>query len=129
VTAAALAAIAVVVPLPGFRSPTGNIRCWAGHGALHCSLAHADYAASLQAACGRIDWHGFELPPRRRGAPTCSGGILYVPQRERPVFRLLPYGRTWRSGPFACSSARTGVTCRNRGGHTLVLSRERYRLS
>jgi hypothetical protein len=129
--------------LPGFRSPTGNIRCLYVPGVrpvggvrpviLLCSLARADYAKTLQARCMRpdgsgVDWHGFELGARSRGRVTCSGGILYDPGMERPTYPALAYGSTWRHGPFACTSRITGVTCRSRAGHGLFVARQSWRV-
>ena len=114
--------------LPGFHSPSGNIRCFVVRGMLRCRLAHADYAKTLQARCSGLDWHGFELGAAGEGAVTCSGGILYSPGTERPAYVNLPYGRTWRQGVFTCTSRLTGVTCTNRTGHGLFLSRETWRV-
>jgi len=36
---------------------------------------------------------------------------------------VLAYGKTWRYGPFACSSATNGLSCRNKAGHGFFLSR------
>jgi hypothetical protein len=117
--------------LPGFHSPSGNIRCYVVHGTLRCSLAQADYAAALQARCiappTGLDWHGFELGARMRGTLTCSGGILYDPDTERPVYAALAYGRSWHRGAFTCRSQTAGVTCTNARGHGLFLSRQRWR--
>ncbi|HSP71279.1 MAG TPA: DUF6636 domain-containing protein [Gaiellaceae bacterium] len=119
--------------LPGFHSPSGTIRCLLAPGrVLRCDLRRADYAAALQARCMRpggagVDWHGFELPAARKGTVTCSGGILYNPGTQRPAYANLPYGQTWRRGPFTCDSRVTGVTCRNTGGHGLFVSRQSWR--
>ena len=127
-----LAAAAALSVLPGFHSPTGNIRCYLGPpGILRCEIAEADYVQALEDHCinGRgVDWHGWEL--RRTGAArvTCSGGILY-PGSDKPVYRNLPYGATWRKAAFACVSAVTGLTCRNQDGHTLFLSRRAWHAS
>jgi hypothetical protein len=43
------------------------------------------------------------------------------------VARVLAYGRTLRVGGIRCTSAVTGLTCRNRSGHGFFLSRERWR--
>ena len=74
-----------------------------------------------------LDWHGFELTPTTRGAVTCSGGILYSPGTQRPVYRTLAYGKTWTHGGFTCASATNGLTCRNRKGHGLFIARESWR--
>jgi hypothetical protein len=115
--------------LPAFHSPSGNIRCFLGT-TLHCAVAHADFAQALQHRCitgPSLDWHGFELPAAGRGRITCSGGILYDPETEQPRYVNLPYGTTWRRGGFTCRSATAGMTCRNRGGHGLFLSRQSWR--
>ena len=134
VAALALSATASAVNLlPGFRSPSGNIRCYVGPGTtLRCSIAQASYARRLQERCLRpngsgVDWHGFELGSSGKGAVTCSGGILYNPATQRPSYRLLPYGATWRHAGFTCTSRITGVTCRNAAGHGLFVSRGSWR--
>jgi hypothetical protein len=130
------AVVFALVPLPGFHSPSGNIRCYAepGGGApvLRCEIGQAGYARTLQARCLRpdgsgVDWHGFELGAANRGQVTCSGGILYDTSRYRLSFANLPYGRTWRHRPFSCVSRITGVTCRNARGHGLFISRASWR--
>jgi len=129
---AAAGSAAAKTILPGFHSPTGNIDCLFVHGSLLCHIARADYAETLQARCmgpqGQgVDWHGFELHPTGKGGVTCSGGILYSPDTERPAYVNLPYGRTWRRGAFACTSQPAGVTCRSRTGHGLFVSRQTWR--
>jgi len=44
------------------------------------------------------------------------------------VARVLDYGTTWSGGGVRCTSAATGLTCRNRSGHGFFLSRERWRV-
>ena len=73
---------AAKTPLPSFRSPSGNIRCFDAV-VLHCAIAQADYAKTLQNRCitgPGVDWHGFELSATGKGVITCSGGILYNPE-------------------------------------------------
>jgi hypothetical protein len=120
---------AAKTPLPSFRSPSGNIRCFDA-GVLHCQIAQADYAKTLQDRCmarASLDWHGFELTATGKGGITCSGGILYNPATQTPHYALLAYGKTWRQGGFTCASAVTGITCRNRAGHRLFVSRQSWR--
>jgi hypothetical protein len=121
--------------LPGFHSPTGNIKCLfiPNPGVLRCQIPRADYAKTLQARCmgpkgEGVDWHGFELTASRKGGVTCSGGILYSPGTQRPSYVNLPYGKTWRQGVFSCRSRAIGVTCRNRTGHGLFVSRQTWRV-
>ena len=126
--ASALAASALSAPLPGVRTPTHNITCAVTPAALHCDIAQASYRTRLQKGCiappTGLDWHGFELTPSGKGAITCSGGVLVM----GPVrYVTLRYGRTWRNGTYTCRSRLTGLTCTNRAGHGLSLSRASYR--
>jgi hypothetical protein len=127
-------AAAAKTPLPGIRTPSGNISCFFVPGppaVLQCQIKQASYAKKLVAYCGQpkigVDWGGFSLGATRKGAITCTGGVLYNPDTQRLAFLTLPYGQTWRQGVFTCASAVTGLTCRNRTGHGLFISRESWR--
>jgi hypothetical protein len=133
-TAAAVAA----TRLPGVRTPSGNVTCLyvpgAGKlasGSLLCQVRKADYSKTLQAHCiappTSLDWHGFQLGATRSGAVVCSGGILYNPATQRPSYVTLRAGRTWRHGAFTCHALVAGVTCTNRVGHGLLVSRLAWR--
>ena len=117
--------------LPGFNSPTGNIECYYNpHGlgsrgftpVLRCGLAHANYAMRLQRRCSAGDWHGFTLTPTGRPLLFCPGGA----SGDRVAYTKLAYGQSWQRGAFTCTSRTTGVTCRNRTGHGLFISRQTY---
>ncbi|MFN2628203.1 MAG: DUF6636 domain-containing protein [Gaiellaceae bacterium] len=127
---------ALAIRLPGFRSPSGNIRCLSLPGGprpdrLLCTIARAIYARRLESRCMdtpiALDWHGFLLDAARRGTVNCSGGILYNPDTQRPRFVTLAYGKRWRQGVFTCWSRVTGVTCRNERGHGLFVARQGWR--
>lgn len=134
--APALAALALAAgpaaaaTLPGFHSPSENIRCLVLAGGpphLLCTIAEASYTNALQARCAAaasLDWHGFMLMDARKATPNCSGGILYT---RRPRWVNLPYGTSWHRAPFTCDSQVTGVTCRSTSGHGLFLSRASWR--
>jgi hypothetical protein len=117
---------AIVAFTPGIRTPSGNITCFVSHRVLHCELRAADYRTALRRRCRDLDWHGFELAAAEPAQVTCSGGILWDPRQGPPRYRTLAYGRTWRSGPFACASRRRGLTCTSRSGHALFLSRQSW---
>src|SRR5260221_6875877 len=92
---AALCAVALApgqagtATLPGFHSPSGNIRCLllAGRPAnLLCNIGQAAYTGRLQDQCmarASVDWHGVILPAARKGIAHCAGGILYT---QPPVY-------------------------------------------
>jgi hypothetical protein len=130
--AALVAASSAAIRVPGFRTPTGNIRCLYVAGppsTILCSISHASYAQRLQARCmgptgAGVDWHGFSLGATRKGQILCTGGILYT---GRPSYVTLPYGKSWRRGAFTCASRLAGVTCRSRSGHGIFVSRQAYR--
>lgn len=135
----ATAATAAPKPIPGIRSPSGNISCLyvprsgaLGLAELLCNIRRSSYGARLQRLCvggkAGVDWHGFELSPTKKATVVCSGGVLYDPSRQKPTYTTLPYGHTWRHGPFTCVSRITGLTCRNPARHGLFLSRASYRL-
>jgi hypothetical protein len=131
---ALVVALALVV-VPSFKSPSGNVRCFALPNVLHCDIERADYAARLQDQCSSpkgemgvvVAWRGFDLTRTRKGEVACSGGALLMGEAHSR-YATLPYGRTWRAGTFTCSSAVAGVTCRNHAGHGFFASRRRYRL-
>ena len=133
VLALALSASAAARVLPGFNSPTGNIKCYYNpHGltqrgftpVVRCGLDHADYAMRLQRLCKAGDWHGFTLTPTGRPLLYCPGGA----SGDRVAYKTLAYGKSRQLGQFVCTSRITGVTCHNRPGHGLSVSRQTYRL-
>jgi hypothetical protein len=132
---ALLAALALIHPLPALKTPSGNISCFATpapNATLHCSLKHAGYAHFMQTVkCGPpigLDWAGFELGAFRKARVACSGGILYDPSTQKPRYVVVPYGRTWRAGPFGCRSTVAGLGCSSHTGHGFFISREIWRV-
>ena len=127
-----LSATAAAAVLPGFHSPSGNIKCYFNpHGltsrgfspVVRCGLDQADYSMQLQHRCKAGDWHGFTLTPKGRPLLYCPGGA----SGDHVSSPTLAYGRSWQRSSFTCTSRITGVTCRNRNGHGLFLSRQSYR--
>ena len=118
-----------------FKTPSSNILC---------SYANSTGAASV----GCVVKSGLKPPPPRRG-PECSPGLVVglgatgrvhtegseCPGEDAPetpyvgadVARVLGYGKTWSGGGIHCTSAVTGLTCRNRRGHGFFLSRDKWR--
>ena len=128
---------AAAARLPGVKTPSKNISCFfvpvrpTTHSNLLCNIQHAAYTGALQRKCisppTGLDWHGFELPDAKKASIVCAGGIMYD-ARDTPTFVTLAYGKVWRYRGFTCTSRVTGLTCTNRSGHGLFLSRESYRL-
>jgi hypothetical protein len=119
-----------------FQTPSHNIVCMYLFG----GAAGSDEPA---VDCGIKS--GLKPPPRRitctAGDPTSNFVDLGVTGRAvepscagdpGPLVgeagaRVLAYGTTWRHGAVSCSSAVTGLTCRNRSGHGFFLSRAHSR--
>ena len=129
---------ALLVLLPGVRTPTHNISCFVvpieptEHANLLCDIRRASYTGALQHRCidgpAGLDWHGFSIAWNGRARVVCTGGILYDIGRDAPSYTVLAYGRMWRSSGFTCRSRVSGLTCTNTLGHGVFLSRASYRL-
>ena len=119
----------LVAALVGIHTPSRNITCVDTGPSLLCTIGRADYTGALQHRCSSpptsLDWHGLELSARGKGQITCSGGALVM---GKVSYTTLAYGKTWRHGSFVCTSRVTGLTCTNRAGHGLFISRGSYRL-
>jgi hypothetical protein len=116
-----------------FQTPSHNIVCVYLFGG----------SAGAGVDCGIKS--GLEPPPRRitctAGDPTSNFVDLGITGRAvepscagdpgpfvgEDHARVLAYGTTWRHGALRCSSAVTGLTCRNRNGHGFFLSRAHSR--
>ncbi|HEY6962491.1 MAG TPA: DUF6636 domain-containing protein [Gaiellaceae bacterium] len=125
------ASVASAAVVPGLRTPTRNIHCVVAErtdprnrGGLWCQIDRASYRARLQATCGGIDWRGWVLSGNDAGQVNCSGGAEWF---GTPRYVTLAYGRAWRRDGYTCRSARTGLTCTNRRGHGVFISRESWR--
>jgi curli biogenesis system outer membrane secretion channel CsgG len=111
--------------LPGFRSPSGNIKCFVVR-SLYCEIDKANYRPRFEASC-ELDWHGFQLNAANRARSYCTSNAAYNMGTERPNGAKLAYGKSFRHGVFTCLSRVTGVTCHNRTGHGLFVSRQAWR--
>ena len=118
-----------------FKTPSRNIVC--GYG--------IDQHGSASMECGIKS--GLKPPPPRihceAGDPNDKRIGLTDTGRARPVLcagdpgpllpqiearaRVLAYGTKIRIGRITCSSAITGLTCRNRSGHGFFMSRQSWR--
>ena len=135
-TAEALGASGKEGQLPRhFETPSGNILCAYSVG----------QSNSIVGCVIRSGWN----PPLPRRGPGCSRSYfvdLLTTGRVRPGGSVckgeddpegpyigienawvLSYGRTWSGVGIRCTSAATGLTCRNQSGHGFFLSRERWR--
>lgn len=108
-----------------FHTPSGNIRC---------AAFRSDGQWFLRCDIYRHDWR---VAPRTCDAGDYGSSVSLTGNGRRPKFicvsdavdsgRKVRYGRTIYSGPFACTSRRSGLTCTNRRGAGWFLSREAFR--
>lgn len=113
-------------PLPfehGFISPSGNIQCRVFDGdeadrSLTCVIGDIAREPKPPAWC-KDDWGGmFTVGQSGVGERVCHSDTI-----ETDGLQIIPYGSEWVFKGFRCSSAREGVTCRNRHGNGFFLSR------
>ena len=70
-----------------------------------------------------LDWgDSVSLGRTGRTKLVCHGDTALLP--SAPV---LAYGKTWKRGPFSCTSRRAGLTCENAADHGFFLSRKSWR--
>ena len=116
-----------------FKTPSGNIVCgWSiapdGTGSMECGVKSGlkPPPKPIHCTAGDPNDKRVSLTATGRAVPVlCAGdpGPFVVEAKAS----VLGYGHTWSGGGLSCSSATTGVTCRNRVGHGFFLSRERWR--
>jgi hypothetical protein len=130
----ALVLAAVAVPgasaasgIDTFRTPSGNILC------AYLHISGVDVSLRCDILSGLKP-----RPPRPRGCDLDYGGSVGLRPTGRtqvlcvsdtpttPQAKVIAYGRTWRGGPFTCSSKVAGLRCSNRTGHGFFLSRQRW---
>ena len=117
-----------------FETPSKNIVCGYFTGAGVSTLLECGVASGLVPAapkphggCHVVDPAANRVRLSSTG-PTygfCSGDVGVLALQGRAA--VLSYGSTWHRGPFQCSSATTGLTCKNSSGHGFFLSRQSWR--
>ena len=117
-------------PIRDFRTPSGNITCSANWNlsfakdSVVCDVHQHSWRVPPPppGGCGDIGWGQPELFAHGRGHFRCTGGAA---SGGRGL--VLGYGTSHSFGPFRCTSQPIGLTCRNKAGHGMFLSRTRYR--
>jgi hypothetical protein len=118
----------------GFTVPSRNTTCavMSASAMRPLGMDAGLYCTSSYIKRGSYDGQGaVRLGPSARARTVASGNDLLLviggyDLRDETVTRrgVLPYGRTFRSGGYSCTSRSTGLSCR-RGAHGFFLSRER----
>jgi hypothetical protein len=120
---AALVAPSVAAGAVHFRTPSGNIGCYADRSSLRCDIGRTDFRSPPPPASCDFDYgNAFAMRAAGVASRICHSDTVLGARR------VLRYGQTLRIGAFTCSSATSGLTCRNAARHGWFLSRERVRL-
>jgi len=108
----------------GFRTPSGNIMCYYSSGELRCDVMQMTNRPPPRPSDCEQDWgSAFAVTTRSaRGFRICAGDTV------AGNYRTLGYGKAWRRDGISCSSAKTGLTCKNRRGAGFQLSRAKQRV-
>ena len=116
-----------------FKTPSGNIVCGYANTSVYCGIRSGlnPPPPSRGPGCSRSNRVTLAATGRpHTGKSVCPGEDEEDagPFAGESVARVLDYGTTWSGGGVRCTSAATGLTCRNRSGHVFFLSRERWRV-
>jgi hypothetical protein len=101
------------------QTPSHNIACAYSSANLLRHPLRPEAGARKPPGC-QNDWKfGYQVGPTGRARKVCAGDSVFSPGA-----RVIRYGTTWRGGPFACKSSRSGLRCRNQSGRGFFLSRQ-----
>jgi Family of unknown function (DUF6636) len=108
-----------------FRTPSKQIYCQYGTQSafLRCDVNFKTRFTHRPRWC-HFGWgNSFGVHATGRASVLCVSDSVYS-----PTAKVILYGATRHYGPFACTSKRTGLRCRNRRGHGFQLSRDQQTL-
>jgi hypothetical protein len=123
---AAFGALAAAGPanadLIGFTSPTGNIGCIIDTDYVRCDISERDWSPPARPADCEFDYgQGIAMAPGEKPGFVCAGDTTLGGGRP------LAYGQSVTAGSYQCTSAPSGVTCRDvTSGSGFTLSRGGY---
>jgi hypothetical protein len=129
--AAAVSATATAAPQKSyftFKTPGGVVQCGVFvAGKYSESLLRCDIRTGLKPAVKRPKGCHFdygstlELRAKGRAFPGCVSDAI------GRIQQTVGYGKTYKKGPFTCTSTRAGLTCRNAAKHGFFLSKKAWR--
>ena len=107
-----------------FQTPSGNTQCLydGSRKVLRCTVLNSTAKLTPKPADCELDWGSdVELNATGRPGGVCAGDTI------AGQYRTVKYGVTWRRGPFSCTPATTGLTCRNLSNHGFTISKAKQR--
>lgn len=128
-----LKAVLIVVSMVGmgafaddmFKSPSNNILCHGDDEGVECRIVNKTNKSTLSKPkdC-ELDWgDGFGVSKTGRAYLTCYGDAFVATDMS-----VLAYGKTIKGNGWQCTSAKTGMTCKNSQGHGFTLRRNKQTL-
>ncbi len=116
----------VVTDWTGFTSPSGNIGCMIAPSSARCDIQQRDWSPPPRPAdCPSFTGYGqgIIVSPGGPAQIVCAGDTAYNNNGA------LPYGESITAGTLRCTSAESGMTCRDtQAGHGFTISRQAYQL-
>ncbi|MDO4897263.1 MAG: hypothetical protein Q3971_07860 [Moraxella sp.] len=113
-----------------FKSPTGNIVCVGDTsvvGGVECHIKSVSRYTTTKPKDCDLDWgHTFFVGRTGRSEVSCHGDV--PPSLDASGHRTLAYGKTIRGNGWSCTSAKSGMTCKNQSGHGFKLSKANQRV-
>jgi hypothetical protein len=107
-----------------FRTPSGNIFCSLTESAVRCDIVKKSWTPPAKPADCDLDFGNGLFIDRGRAGVTCAGDTL-IGVTQLP----LAYGESLRAGSVLCTSANSGLTCRDETtGRGFTLATSRYSL-
>jgi hypothetical protein len=108
-----------------FESPSGNIGCIIAGGVARCDIKQRNWSPPARpSSCPNIvDFgQGLEVSSSGAGRFVCAGDTALDPAAAK-----LAYGLSTVVGQITCTSATTGMTCKNSSGGGFFISIQSYR--
>ncbi|WP_337871274.1 DUF6636 domain-containing protein [Meiothermus sp.] len=116
--------------LGGFKTPSGNIHCFAfvdrvaGEAILRCDLLQNQARIPAKPKDCELDWgNAFGLGERGKAQRLCVGDTVADPRLP-----VLAYGKVWSEGGFRCDVTQARLRCTNRDKRGFELSRATQKL-
>jgi hypothetical protein len=129
----AVAAAALALSAPGasaakfkfFKTPSGNIGCVMGGGAVRCDIKQKSWEAPPKPSWCDVDWgFGVAVGRKHKANYVCAGDTAFEPGEP-----TLGYGERQVKNRFRCTSKQKGIRCVNtKNKHGFFMSRESVRL-
>jgi len=108
--------------IAGLQTPSGNIQCMyykdAKNESLRCTVLNSTAAFEKKPADCDFDW-GADVGMDAKG----KASRLCISDTVAGKYPVVAYGTQWKKGAFTCTSATSGLTCRNSSRHGFTIAK------